>query len=166
MAAAAIFAISCNKDDSNKKGNSDKEEPDVEVEEIVPVTGESDWAIIGSFLDSSWSKDYKAAEADGIYVVKNVSLKSDQAVKFRKDGKWDENFGAEFDNATQGTDQVFQAAAPFCVKAAKDGKNLVVAADGVYDIYLNLSDAENPLLAITVKDAAPDWTNPQAKPEA
>lgn len=86
MAAAAIFAISCNKDDSNK-GKSDKDaDPDVEKEELV--TGNSSWGICGNLYGDGWSKDLSGVDKDGWSVLSYLEVEATSEFKVKKDKQW------------------------------------------------------------------------------
>ena len=65
------------------------------------------------------------------WVCRNIVLTASDQFKFRKDGSWDVNIGAEGD------------VEPFVVPLKKqqtgvqNGKNLSVASDGTYDLLVN-----------------------------
>ena len=122
-------------------------------EEIVPVEGNSAWSVIGAFLDSNWEKDYVCAEKDGAFVLKNVKLSKDNQVKFRKDKGWDVNRGINE------PDKAAELAANTPVEAIQGGGNIIIPADGIYDLYYF---AEKEAIVYVAKDAAlpeiPDFT--------
>ena len=90
------------------------------------------WTVIGdlSNYDISWNGDLEMfATADGEHLVaKAVKLAAGDAFKFRKDEAWAENFGGEF--TSLGSD----------FSVTKDGSNITVGADGIYDLWLDLSN--------------------------
>ena len=107
-----------------------------------------DWSVIGalSAYEMNWDKDLEMfATPDGDkFVAKAVTIGKDDQFKFRKDQKWDDNYGAAGD------------VEPFVVSMDSDftgvggGKNLAVPADGIYDLWLDLSGGD---AVITVTDA-------------
>ena len=113
-----------------------------------PVEGTSEWSLIGSLLDKSWDTDWVAAKDGDIYVVKNVKLTTGDQFKFRKDKAWTENRGAEGDVEpfvlTTGEGQA----------VVNNGKNLSVAADGIYDIYYNAAKEQ---MAVCEPGKTPNW---------
>ena len=89
------------------------------------------WSVIGdlSNYDISWNGDLEMfATEDGNHLVaKAVKLAAGDQFKFRKDQSWDVNMGGEF----TGLDSEFAV--------TQDGANIVVGADGTYDLWLDLS---------------------------
>ena len=65
------------------------------------------------------------------HVARNVKLGTSDQFKFRKDGGWTENFGAE------GDVEPFVMSLDTEYPAAAGGKNLAVPADGNYDLLLD-----------------------------
>ena len=114
-------------------------------EEIVPVEGNSAWSVIGAFLDSDWKKDYVCAEKDGAFVLKNVKLAKDNKVKFRKDKDWAVNRGINE------PDKAAELAAGTPTKAIQGGGDIIIPADGIYDLYYF---AEKEAIVYVAKDAA------------
>ncbi len=114
-------------------------------EEIVPVEGNSAWSVIGAFLDSDWKKDYVCAEKDGAFVLKNVKLAKDNKVKFRKDKDWAVNRGINKEN------EAAELAADTPTKAIQGGGDIIIPADGIYDLYYF---AEKEAIVYVAKDAA------------
>ena len=115
-------------------------------EEILPVEGNSAWSVVGSFLDSNWGeKDYVCAEADGAFVLKNVKLAKGNEIKFRKDKAWDVNRGINE------VDKPAELAAGTPTKAIQGGGNIIIPADGIYDLYYF---AEKEAIVYVAKDAA------------
>lgn len=155
--AAAAVAVACNKPAADPTPTPTPDpDPDPQPEEVVPVEGTSDWAIIGTLLGSNWDKDYKSAQDGDIYVVKNVKLEAATEFKWRDttsgNGGWDINRGGTF------------AALGEAFDVAQNGANIKPGLDGVYDIYLNLAVDQ---AAIVAKDGAqPTWKEkPAPQPE-
>ena len=156
IAVAAMMLVSCKKDngtDDNKdKGKTDDQ---TQVDPNAPVQGTSAWSVVGTLLESNWGAvDYVCAEADGIFVLKNVNLKATDAFKFRKDKDWGTNRGAE------GNVEPFVLTTGEPIAVVNNGKNLSVSADGFYDLYYN-STLEK--VVAVEKNGTPDW---EAKPAA
>lgn len=124
-------------------------------EEIVPVEGTSAWSVIGKFLDSEWAKDYVCAEEDGAFVLKNVKLVKNNEIKFRKDKGWDVNRGINKEN------EAAELAAGTPTKAIQGGGNIIIPADGIYDLYYF---AAKEAIVYVAKGAAlpeiPDYSEP------
>ena len=98
-------------------------------------TETSPWGITGAIasVGFNWDKDivmYMTPDGNK-HVARNVKLSADDQFKFRKDGGWTENFGAE------GDVEPFVMALDTEYPAAGGGKNLAVAADGSYDLLLD-----------------------------
>jgi hypothetical protein len=124
-------------------------------EEIVPVEGTSAWSVIGKFLDSEWAKDYVCAEEDGAFVLKNVKLVKNNEIKFRKDKDWAVNRGINKEN------EAAELAAGTPTKAIQGGGNIIIPADGIYDLYYF---AAKEAIVYVLKDATlpeiPDFSEP------
>ena len=94
-------------------------------------TETSTWSVIGSIsnYEMSWDKDLEMwMTPDGnLHVAKCVSLKAGEEFKFRKDQSWDVNYGGTY--ASLGN--------PFAVE--QGGANIVAPADGLYDLWLDVS---------------------------
>ena len=146
--AAMVAAFACSKDD-DKKDDGGKEEP--KPEEVVPVEGDSEWSVVGTLLESSWGSgahgDYVMAKSGDIYVLKNVKLAATDEIKIRKDKAWDDNRGGDFAELGKG------------FEVTKDGPNVKVGAEGVYDVYYNAAVEQ---MAVCAKDATPAWTEKPA----
>ena len=112
------------------------------------------WSVIGALsnYDISWNGDLEMfATPDGNQLVaKAVKLSKDDEFKFRKDQSWDVNMGGEFG----GIDSVFPV--------TQDGPNIKVGADGVYDLWLDLSDGSasvtDAYMAYPDHKEASEWT--------
>ena len=106
------------------------------------------WSVIGALSEYSinWDGDLEMfATADGDkFVAKAVTLKKDDQFKFRKDQGWETNYGAP------GDVEPYVLSVDTEVTGAAGGKNLAVPADGIYDLWLDLSGSE---AKITVTDA-------------
>ncbi len=93
----------------------------------------SAWGVTGSIASAglNWDKDIVMYTDGGRHVARNVKLTPSDQFKFRKDHAWGENFGGEGDVepfvCELGTEYV----------AVAGGKNLGVAAEGVYDLLLD-----------------------------
>ena len=110
-------------------------------------TEKSDWSLIGamSAYGINWDGDLNMwTDGQGNHVAAHVTLKAGDEVKFRKDQKWDVNFGGTFGSLDT----------EFAVE--QGGANIVIAQDGVYDLFLYaesakamISAAYDPLAAYT-----------------
>ena len=144
IAAAAMMFVSCKKDEQKPDDNTGKTDP---VEEYTgPVEGTSEWSVIGTLLGANWDKDYKAAQSENIFVVKNVKLEAATEFKWRQytsgNNGWDVNRGGTF------------AALGEAFDVTANGANIKPGLDGIYDLYLNL-DVDQA--AIVEKDGTPTW---------
>ena len=152
IAVAAMMLVSCKKDNGtdDNKGKDNGKDP---VEEYTgPVEGTSEWSVIGTLLGANWDKDYKAAQSENIFVVKNVKLEAATEFKWRQytsgNNGWDVNRGGTF------------AALGEAFDVTANGANIKPGLDGIYDLYLNL-DVDQA--AIVAKDGAqPAWKEPAA----
>ena len=94
-------------------------------------TETSPFGVIGSLSEYgiSWDGDLEMwmTEDEQLHVAKCVSLKVGDEFKFRKDQDWAVNYGGEFGSLDT----------PFSV--SQDGPNIVVKADGLYDLWLDLA---------------------------
>ena len=93
-------------------------------------TEASAWSLIGAMAEYgiSWDGDLNMwSDGNGNHVAAHVILKAGDEVKFRKDQSWDVNFGGTFANLGE----------EFVV--TQGGDNIKIAADGVYDLFLNES---------------------------
>ena len=98
-------------------------------------TETSPWGITGAIasVGFNWDKDivmYMTPDGNK-HVARNVKLAASDQFKFRKDGGWTDNFGAE------GDVEPFVMALDTEYPAAAGGKNLAVPADGNYDLLLD-----------------------------
>ena len=95
----------------------------------------SPWGITGAIesVGFNWDKDivmYMTPDGNK-HVARNVKLGTSDQFKFRKDGGWTENFGAE------GDVEPFVMSLDTEYPAAAGGKNLAVPANGNYDLLLD-----------------------------
>ena len=93
----------------------------------IEYTEASDWTVTGalSAYGISWDGDLNMWTDGTNHVAAHVTLKAGDEFKFRKDLAWTENMGGEYG----GLDNEFAV--------AQDGANIVIDADGVYDLFLN-----------------------------
>jgi hypothetical protein len=123
MAAAAIFAVSC-----NKPANEEEEEGGIQIPATYEFTQASAWGVTGAIASATinWDGDI-AMTTDGTWhVAKGVVLTASDEFKFRKDAAWAENFGG----ALTAAGELFDV--------TQDGPNIKVPADGTYDLLLNV----------------------------
>ena len=103
------------------------------VDEPKPTPELKGWGLVGEFSGWADGKDHMLA-SDGTYLVaKGVALSGQ--FKFRKDGKWDTNFGAA------GDVEPFELTANAETALVAGGKNFTIA-EGTYDVYLDEANAK------------------------
>lgn len=114
----------------------------------VPEDLSGAWSVIGKF--NEWSGDVEMIpDNDGWYKAENVELvnvtNTNDGFKFRRDKSWDVNLGLDGEAAVVELDKE--------IALAKNGGNICLAKDAVYNLYLN----PNAKLAkiVFVKDLAP-----------
>ncbi len=112
-----------------------------------PVTGDSDWSIIGSLtahdkVRQNWDNDIVMVKDGDIYFVKNLMLAAADEFKIRFQKGWDANRGGAYAELGQG----------FAVE--NNGANIKPGLDGIYDVYYN---AEVEQMAVVAKDGTPQW---------
>ena len=110
-------------------------------------TEASTWTLIGamSAYEINWDGDLNMwTDGNGNHVAAHVTLKAGDEVKFRKDLAWTVNMGGTF--GSLGED----------FEVTQDGPNIVVGADGVYDLFLD----ENAGMALVTAayDPYPEYT--------
>ena len=107
-------------------------------------TEESTWSLIGSIasVNMNWNADLMARTNGTQHVVTKVTLTTADQFKFRKDKAWGTNRGAEGDT------EPYVMSVGETISCVNNGKNLAVAADGVYDVMYD-EDAES----ITISEA-------------
>ena len=119
-------------------------EPEPEQPEVPALEG---WGVVGEFTEWADGKDIMMTETAGLLVAKNVTIESGKQFKIRKDGKWDENRGAE------GDVEPFEVTLGAALKVVAGGKNLTVGASGAYDIYFD--EAKDELYVLVAGSAVP-----------
>ena len=78
------------------------------------------WGVIGAICDTNWDTDFPMTQqADGSFLSDVLELKAGNEFKVRQGGSWDVNYGAG---------------------GALNGANIVVEADGKYQVKLTLGD--------------------------
>ena len=83
---------------------------------------ESDWSLIGTICGTYWDADFPMEEVEAdVYRSGEIVLFKDEEFKFRKNGSWDVNFGAD---------------------GSRDGPNLVVEHSGRYTVTLHVLEGE------------------------
>ena len=99
-------------------------------------TEASKWSVIGSIASTgnSWGNDEPMVTKDNWHVCIGLTLATSDQFKFRFDGSWDVNIGAEGDTEPA----VVALGVEYTGKGG--GKNLAVPADGVYDLYVYTED--------------------------
>lgn len=137
--AAAAVVVSCN------KPAAPQDEQTTGDDYTGPVQGTSDWSVIGALLDKNWDTDFVCAEENGAFVLKNVKLAKDNQIKFRKDKDWAVNRGINE------PDKHAELAAGTPTKAIQGGGNIIIPADGIYDLYYF---AEKEAIVYVAKGAA------------
>ena len=94
-------------------------------------TETSAWGVTGTMSKiegfKEWSDDLPMLTDGNMHVAQGVKLAAADKFKFRKDHDWAENYGGVF--ASLGTD----------FAAEPGGADIVVGADGVYDLILDIS---------------------------
>ena len=84
------------------------------------------WGVIGSICGTSWDTDFSMTEvSEGVYESAPLELKAGEEFKVRQGASWDVNFGVEF-----------------------NGANVVVEADGKYQVQLVWDGAENGTITL------------------
>ena len=150
LAVASICMVSCKKDDKTDDGTDNN----TTEEYAGPVTGTSDWSVIGSLtadakVNMNWDNDIVMAESNGIFVVKNLKLAAADEFKIRYQKDWPVNRGGTFAALGQGFD------------VEQNGDNIIPALDGIYDVYYN---PEVEQMAVCAKDATPTWSEKTVTP--
>ena len=90
-------------------------------------TEASAWSVIGSLSNYgiSWDGDIAMITDGTSHVALSVTIAASDEFKFRKDAAWTENLGGEY----AGIDTEFAV--------TQDGPNIVIGADGVFDLFVN-----------------------------
>jgi hypothetical protein len=121
--------------------------PEVIGSPYADYTEASDWSVIGalSAYEISWDGDLNMwTDGAGNHVAAHVKLAAGDEFKFRQGQDWAVNMGGDFG----GIDTEFAV--------SQDGPNIIVGADGVYDLYVN---PEQGIAWVTAAyDPFPDYT--------
>ncbi len=121
--------------------------PEVVGSPYIDYTEASDWSVIGALsqYEISWDGDLNMwTDGEGNHVAAHVKLAAGDEFKFRQGQDWAVNMGGDFG----GIDTEFAV--------SQDGPNIIVGADGVYDLYVN---PEQGIAWITAAyDPFPDYT--------
>ncbi len=120
------------------------EEPTPDVPAVPELVG---WGVVGDFTEWADGKDAMMTETAGFLAAKGVALEAGKGFKIRKDGKWDENRGAE------GDVEPFEVTLGKALKVVAGGKNLTVPTTGEYDIYFD--EAKDELYVLVAGSAVP-----------
>ena len=85
------------------------------------------WSVIGGICGTAWDTDFPMTETEtkGTYLSEVLELKAGEEFKCRQGASWDVNFGVEF-----------------------NGANVVVEADGKYQVQLVWDGAENGTITL------------------
>ena len=84
------------------------------------------WSVIGGICGTSWDTDFAMTEVEpGVYQSEALELHAGEEFKCRQGASWDVNFGVEF-----------------------NGANVVVEADGKYQVQLVWDGAENGTITL------------------
>ena len=84
------------------------------------------WSVIGGICGTSWDTDFAMTEVEpGTYLSDVLELKAGEELKCRQGAAWDVNFGVEF-----------------------NGANVVVEADGKYQVQLVWDGAQNGTITL------------------
>lgn len=113
----------------------------------------STWGVTGSIASAglNWDKDIEMVTDGTWHVAKGVVLTTSDQFKFRKDGGWTDNFGAGPDISEEPYAVTIDAEQP----AGAGGKNLCVAEDGTYDLFIN-PDAQIYKVIVTGSNVVAD----------
>jgi len=146
VAFTVVALASCKKDGPETETPDTPDTPDTPEEQVDeyagPVTGSSDWSLIGAVLGTSWDTDYALAQDGDVYVVKNVKLTASDEFKIRYQNAWDTNRGGTF----------AELGAGFSVE--NNGANIKPGLDGIYDIYYNAAVEQ---MAVVAANGTPTW---------
>ena len=128
MAAAAIFAVACNKDNKPEDENNNQQEQEQQPQEDPAPEG--NWCLIGAIASTgnSWNADHALTAAGDVFTITNVALTTADQFKLRLEGNWDVNRGAE------GDVEPFVITSGTALHSVQNGKNLSVPEDGNYTI--------------------------------
>jgi len=95
----------------------------------------STWGVTGSIASAglNWDKDIAMVTDGTWHVARGVVLTPSDQFKFRKDAAWTDNFGAGPDI----TEEPYAVTLDVELPAGAGGKNLTVAEEGTYDLFIN-----------------------------
>lgn len=142
-----VFVLRAGLSDVANTGFVDSEETlemDVTVKAVVEeltyfadysdYTEVSKWSVIGAItsIECNWDADHEVfMKTNGVaHVYEGLELKASDQFKFRYNADWGTNIGAE------GSVEPFKVALGTEYPGAGGGKNLAVAEDGVYDLFV------------------------------
>ena len=84
------------------------------------------WSVIGSICGTMWDTDFPMVEQyAGVYISESMELKAGDEFKVRQGASWDVNFGVEY-----------------------NGANIVVPADGLYQVQLVWDGAQSGTVSL------------------
>ncbi len=123
---------------------------------IVFALDGTGWGVVGSIASFglAWNGDLMTYDEGGKLALKGVTLTTADEFKFREGQDWknDRGFGA-------------LPAKNVYVDAAAGGANMKVAEDGVYDLYLDLTNEKIYVMAAGVDPATATYVEPTEKPD-
>ena len=95
----------------------------------------STWGVTGSIASAglNWDKDIAMVTDGTWHVAKGVVLTPSDQFKFRKDAGWATNFGA----GPEISEEPYLVTLDTELPAGPNGKNLAVAEEGTYDLFIN-----------------------------
>ena len=104
------------------------EEYQAAIDALFAMTEEelNAWSVIGGICGTAWDTDFAMTEVEpGVYLSEVLELHAGEEFKCRQGASWDVNFGVEF-----------------------NGANIVVEADGKYQIQLVWDGAQNGVITL------------------
>ena len=124
------------------------EAPDGAGEPDVPApTAPEKWGLVGSMTGWADGADIVLKQNGDWYYAKAVTFAAGDDFKIRGDGAW------TFERGAEGTDKVTVTIGEAVTVVAKDGKNMVVAAAGTYDVYW---DSKNEKVYVMAAGSKPE----------
>lgn len=140
LANTTVYVMTVGKLPSEAGGAVAPEKP------VIDLTAHT-WSLIGTLNATNWDTDFDMAVEGGFAVAKNVTIAATEQFKVRADKGWDLSYGAA------GDVEPFAVTIGEALAGAQGGKNLCVPADGTYDIYFDLANAN--IWVMTAGAAAP-----------
>ncbi len=140
LANTTVYVMTVGKLPSEAGGAVAPEKP------VIDLTAHT-WSLIGTLNGSNWDTDFDMAVEGGFAVAKNVTIAATELFKVRADKGWDLNYGAA------GDVEPFAVTIGEALAGSQGGKNLCVPADGTFDIYFDLANAN--IWVMTAGAAAP-----------